>query len=369
MSTQVTPEPAPPSTPMDAWLAERNTGIGGSEAFELLNEPQYGKGCATALAFRKLGTEPDYPQELDADDQALLRRGNILEPLVAQMYEQETGRKVRRPNLNEHGLPKLQRSKSDPWAVVHTDRLILAGAGGVEETGDLEIKTRGEGPFLRVLRTGPFPGDMLQPQWSTFVTGHSWAALATLGLFGSLPLRHFDVRRDEQLIDLFKREGNKFADQVWGHNQVPEPVIAADDPRCKVCEFRMTCRGEQIDRAAVQAMKEIKANKKPLIQIADPELAHVLNDADILKAEIKTLEGTLEHAQAKAKEALTAAGVTPGTGGYVVQYGKVYLMESQANYLDSQRIKADHPDWYEQYFVSKKTGDTFLRGYPAKQTI
>src|SRR5215472_10744749 len=117
---------------------ERNTYIGSSEVFELLNYQQYGKGCATALAYRKLGAEPDY--EIEEDD-ALLRRGHILEPIAAQIYEEMTRRKVRRPPNVAFNSP-ARRHKKFSWAGVHTDRLILGGFGDVTEVGDLEIKTR-----------------------------------------------------------------------------------------------------------------------------------------------------------------------------------------------------------------------------------
>src|SRR5215469_3880847 len=131
-------------TPHDEWLETRRSYLGGSDAFELLNREQYGKGCVRALAYRKLGAEPDYPAFSD-EDEALLTRGRMLEPIVAELYEHQTGRKLRRSRMNEHGYSIPYRHLMYPWAGVSTDRFILEGSGGVEETGDLEIKTRAEG--------------------------------------------------------------------------------------------------------------------------------------------------------------------------------------------------------------------------------
>jgi YqaJ-like viral recombinase domain len=128
-----------------SWVESRRAFIGGSDAYKLLNEKQYGKGCSRALAYEKLGIEPDF-DENDADMEALFRRGNILEPVVAALYKEETGRDIVCGPKDENGFPKARISKQYPWAGVHFDRMIRAGSGGVEETGDLEIKTRSEGP-------------------------------------------------------------------------------------------------------------------------------------------------------------------------------------------------------------------------------
>jgi predicted phage-related endonuclease len=344
------------------WRAEHRNYLGSSEAFELLNQPQYSRGCATALAYRKLGAEPDYPEQ--TGDEALLERGNILEPLVAMLYEQQTGRKVRRPPMDEHGIPIPRRHHKYSWAGVNTDRLILSGPGGVTQTGDLEIKTRGEGAWMRIQRQGPLAGDILQPQWSLFVTGHEWGALATLGVFGGLPLSHFDVARNQELISIFEREGEAFADEVWGKGRVPAPAFPHTDQRCKVCAYRLTCRGEEIDRAEVAVMREINKSAKDLVQITDAALTHTLFDIELMKAERKALDESIENAQSIALEQLgdTHAAIVHG-------FGKVYKMESQANYLDSQAIKLNEPALYERYFVSRKTGEHFLRTYPTKDAL
>jgi predicted phage-related endonuclease len=356
------PLPATPEVVIDyfqRWLDSRRYFIGGSEAFELLNQAQYGKGCRTTLAFRKLGVEPDFPEM--REDDAILRRGRILEPLVGMLYEEQTGRRVRRPPMDEGGMPKTKRHPDYSWAGVSTDRIILTGFGGVTETGDLEIKTRNEGPFLRVKRMGPFPGDLLQSQWSLFVTGHQWGALATLGVFGGLPLSHFDAKRDEELIDIFKREGDAFATDVWVKGIAPAPTIAHDDQRCKVCEYRLTCRGEEVDRAEAAAIREIKKSKKNLILIENATLAKTLADIDLMKGEKKSIEEAIDVAEDRA-----LAEMGDIDAALVRGYGKAYVMDSQANYLDAQRLKAEKPDIHADYFVSKKTGDHFIRTYPEK---
>jgi hypothetical protein len=182
-----------------------------------------------------------------------------------------------------------------------------------------------------------------------------------LGVFGGLPLKHYDRKRDDDLTAIFEREGSKFADEVFGAGRIPEPTIPHTDQRCKVCEFRMTCRGEQIDQTEVAELKAVAKAKKTLVQIDSAPLAATLNDIDFLKAERKALDASIEIAERRALDALgeTEAALVRG-------YGKAYRMESQANYLDAQRIKAEEPETYKKYFVSRKTGDRYLRLYPEK---
>lgn len=343
----------------DAWRKQRRTYLGSSEVYELLNLPQYGKGCVRALAYGKLGVEPDYPVEVD---DALLERGDIMEPIAAGIYEQLTGRKVRRPPMDRDGRHAMvRRHPKYEWAAAATDRLILSGHGGVGEVGDLEIKSRGEGAYYRVLRRGPYDGDLLQPQWSMWITGHSWGALAMLGVFGSLPLVHYDVQRDRELQEIFVHKGSEFADAVFGAGKLPDPPFPSSDQRCRVCAYRMTCRGEEIDREEAAALREIKQSAKDLVQIKDPMLATTLSDIELLKRERKAIDNALELAQEKALERL---GETDA--GLVYGFGKIYRLENQFSGLDSKRLKSEAPEVYEKYFVSRKTGGFHLRLYPAK---
>lgn len=330
-SINIPPMELIPIDPKEQWLAERKTFIGGSEIYKLLNEKQYGQGCVRALAYDKLNVPPDYPdQDDDPELQRILERGNILEPVVAEMYASETGRKLRRPNLNEYGLPKPRIHPEFPWAGVHADRIVLAGSGGVEETGTAEIKTRDKGPFLQVLRSGLFPGDVLQIQHGMFVNNHTWGPFVTLGVFGGLPVKHFDVKRDDGAIEMIKRAGEQFAETVFVKEHIPERPFPADDDRCKVCAWRMECRGEELDKAAAAAFKAEKKGEVALVQIENAELSQALADRDLLKDQLHTISnpeptkarpdpGPLELVETRIKELLGEKQAV-----WVIGYGKVY---------------------------------------------
>lgn len=375
VTSAITPEEAKAQ-----WVEGRRKFIGGSDAFKLLNQPQYAKGCARALGYEKLGVEPDFDDTPDAEMEALFRRGNLLEPIVAAMYREETGRDVVSPPKDENGFAKARMSKEFPFAGVHVDRTIRAGSGGVEETADLEIKTRAEGPFYRMLRSGPFPGDVLQTQWSNWVTGHSWSAFVALGVFGSIPIRHYDFARDEKIMEIFKREGESFANAVWGKGEVPAHPIPADDMRCKVCSWRMTCRGEAQDAGAVAFLKESKKSKMDLVQIENADLAQALLDRQLLKAEIKSLTndpekeseenpvGALQLVERRIFELQRDGDGKRVERAFVLGFGKSYLTPTVWSGVDAAKLKQDHPDVYEAVYVKGrvKEGSETLRVYPAK---
>lgn len=372
-ATTVSPQEA-----REQWLEGRRKFIGGSEAYQLLNEEQYSKGCVRALAYEKLGAEPDFDDTPDADMEALFKRGNVLEPVVAALYKEETGRDIICAPKDENGMPRAHISKDFPWAGVHVDRIIRAGTADVEQTGDLEIKTRAEGPYFRMLRTGPFKGDFLQTQWANFVTGHNWSSFVALGVFGSIPIRYYDFAADPQIIEIFKREGEAFANTVWGKGEVPAHPIPADDMRCKVCVYRQTCRGEAQDANAVAFLKESKKAKGDLIQIESADLAQALRDRQMLKAEIKALTndpdkesddnpvGALQLVEQKIYELQRNDAGQRIEKAFVLGFGKSYLTPTVWTGVDQGKLKNDFPEVYEQVFVKKATGSETLRVYPAK---
>ena len=369
----ITPEEAKAS-----WVEGRRKFLGGSDAYQLLSEEQYGKGCVRALAYEKLGVEPDFDDTPDADMEALFKRGNVLEPVVAALYREETGRDVVRAPSDENGMPRAHISKEFGWAGVHVDRIIRAGTADVEQTGDLEIKTRAEGPFYRMLRTGPFKGDFLQTQWANFVTGHTWSAFVALGVFGSIPIRHYDFARDPQIMEIFKREGESFANTVWGKGELPAHPIPADDLRCKVCSWRQTCRGEAQDTNAVAFLKESKKAKGDLVQIDNPDLAQALRDRQLLKAEVKTLDndpkeptednpvGALQIVEDKIYELQRGPDGKRIEKAFVLGFGKSYLTPTVWSGIDSAKLKEQYPDVYNDVFVKRPTGSETLRVYPSR---
>jgi len=106
-------------------------------------------------------------------------RGILLENTVAEFYEMETGRELRRSN----GIVRL---KELPWVMASLDRTIVG------EEGLVEIKTS---TSPRWTFSAP-PEVAAQVQWQMFVTGAPWVDVAVL--LGGLVFR---IERVEASLD------------------------------------------------------------------------------------------------------------------------------------------------------------------------
>lgn len=384
MSTAPSPggNPATYDAAQSAWAAERNTFIGGSECYHLFNLAQYGTGCARFLAYKKLG----YPieSEFSPEDEALLKRGHLFEPLAASLYEEATGRKVRRPPGDKFGFSKARRHPQYPFLGVHTDRMILAGSGTwtdetgqnadpITETGDLELKSHGEGMFLRIMREGVPKGHILQIQHSLLVNQRERGSLGIVGVFGGLPLRYADARADKAVHDGIVQVGAEFWNRIE-RRELPDRLPDADDDRCKVCAFRMECRGQEVDAQAVRFVHAQAKTDKNLVKITEPELVKDLTALQLLKDEVRTLDhegendpGAIQLLERKVLAKFAEMKLGPHDKPYVPGVTSCALVLTQFNGIDQKKLKDKYPDAYKDCYVANKmTGKTSLRLYKMK---
>lgn len=105
------------------WLKVRSQGIGGSDAGAILGLNKY--KSPLSLYLEKTGqVEPE-----DISKKPAVIAGQLLEPVVATMFEENTGKKVKRKGT-------LQ-SLTYPWMHANPDRVVVG------EDAGLEIKTGG----------------------------------------------------------------------------------------------------------------------------------------------------------------------------------------------------------------------------------
>lgn len=169
------PLPVDQGTP--EWLERRRSGVGSSDAPVIAGE----RGSVVELWAQKAGlVEVDEPDE---DTARLFEWGHRLEPVVADWYSDQTGRKLRRVN-------RLLQHPEIPWAIASLDRVVEG------EKRIVEIKTTRFG----WKRGEPVPGDIqTQVQHQLWVTGYDVADVAVLA-GGSEP-SIFEVARDDAFID------------------------------------------------------------------------------------------------------------------------------------------------------------------------
>lgn len=163
----------------EEWLALRKQlGIGGSEAGAVMGLDAY--KSPYALWAEKTGRVPGF------DGNIITKVGGYLEEFVAQMFTEQTGKKVRRKNA-------ILVNDDFPWAFADVDRLVVG------ENALLECKTTNSFPVMRKVRGGEFPDRWwCQVCHYMAVTGCEKAYLAVL--VNCREFYVFELERDEDEI-------------------------------------------------------------------------------------------------------------------------------------------------------------------------
>ena len=213
-------------TTHEEFLADRLTGIGGSDVAAVFN---VGWGCRKRLWLQKRSVTSDYPSE----ETGPMELGKILEPFAAEKYFRKTGR--------IQAIEPMQRHPEIGWAIVHTDRIIYDEAkGGLENPGVLEIKCLGRGMYSKVKREGLPEDYALQLQHGMFVKNYTWGAFAVANR-DNWDMLDWDADRNQGIIDEIRDQGGAFWAQVE-NGPMPE-TLEPDDKRCQKCEYRKSCQG------------------------------------------------------------------------------------------------------------------------------
>lgn len=299
----------------EEFLADRRTGIGGSDIAGVLN---IGYGCSLRLFNQKRGIEPDYPEEQN-DAMAL---GQFLEPFFADKYAKQTGRPLTVPEIMHH--------PDHPELFVHADRMIVSGyVPGPFDMGVLEIKSLGRATFWRTKREGLADDYSLQLQHAMLVTGATWGSFA-IGSRDSGELLWWDVMRDEKLIDRILVEALRFWVQVE-NGPAPEK-LDPDDKRCQQCGYRGRCHGDGFIGIAPPPEYEQDDSLAPLV-------AEYLERRALRKEAVELFDETKE-------ELATRMG----------QRGKVMAAGN----------KIQHYSFIKKEYVVPQHEETPLRVYPPK---
>lgn len=169
----------------EEWLAARKATIGSSDIPIIVGESSY--KSAHTLAAEKLGLVEAI---VDSDTQELFEIGHLMQPVLLQIYELKTGRKVRAA----HGW---RTHRQIPWATASLD-----GEAPVRRI--VEAKWSNSARWRKGERV---PGDVqAQTQWQMFVLG--WDVADVVALAGGQPRIETIERNDSMIDDLlyFARE-------------------------------------------------------------------------------------------------------------------------------------------------------------------
>lgn len=185
------------------FLRGRMSVVGGSDMGALLGVDPYRNAYDVYL-------EKTREPTADQANNIHMLRGIMLEDLAAQLYVEDTGRKVRRLKQRTH--PDF------PFFGVNVDRQILRSNGS--PTGAMEIKAPATAGFQRLLDEGAQVQHTVQLMWAIFVLGYTWGEYLAINLeHNNGPVVHFPIDRNEALCENMKDAGEQF----W-HNHV-EPRV------------------------------------------------------------------------------------------------------------------------------------------------
>lgn len=167
-----------PYSTHEEWRGLRKGYIGGADAGAVMGMNPY--SSPFAVWAEKTGKVEGFAGNLTT------KVGAYLEDLVATLFTEETGKKVRRKN-------KMLVNTDYPWACADVDRMVVG------EKALLEIKTTNSFPAMKKIRGGEYP-EMWYCQIVHYlaVTGLEKAYLAVL--VNCRDLRIFELERDEDEI-------------------------------------------------------------------------------------------------------------------------------------------------------------------------
>ncbi len=266
-----------------AWLAERQTGIGASEAAAALGvDPHRSR---VQLWGEKTGMVP----RQDLSDYEPAEWGLRLQAPIAEAFRDRTGRLV---TLQEP--PKVIRHDSLPWLLASLDAYqVDPHRERGQANGALEIKTASvfassdwddEPPLLY----------QVQLQHQLAVTGFAWGTLCVL--LGGQRMRWFDMARNDRFI---------------------EAMIAREQEFWRLVETRTMPEPDGTE-ATAEALRRLYPRDNGAVIELPAEAAEWDRDLQEAKAAIKTEEARKELAENRIKAALAEAqaGILPSGALY-----------------------------------------------------
>lgn len=220
-------------TEREKFLAERQLGVGGSDAASLFN---IGFGCLRRLFYDKTAAKKDF----EFEQTKAIRLGNLMEPFFAAEYAAETGNLV--------SMEKVFAQDAKAHIAVHVDAWVHKAPTPPE--GVAEIKSCGRGAFYKYKREGLPEDYILQLQTGMGVTGCTWGVFI-IGCRDSGEILHWEVEFNGLIYEEIKSAARSFWTFVMEEKTQHGPDrLEPDDKRCASCSYRTTCQGEHISLAA-----------------------------------------------------------------------------------------------------------------------
>jgi putative phage-type endonuclease len=288
------------------WLADRQTGIGGSDIAAILGLSKWRTPLDVYLDKRG--------ESAPQDENEAMHWGNVHEAAIRSHYEAVTGRTVTVPGMIR-GEATYQ----------------IANVDGITNDGRvLEIKTARYPDGWGEPGTDQVPvAYLLQVQWYMLVTDIPVADVAVL--IGGNEFRLYEVPADPELQEMMETAAAEFW-QCVVNGTPPAPASLAE-----VQQFY----GSKSAPTAVEAGADIIAAHAELVDLKDKIAELEARESD-LKAAIMICMGE--------NDTLTADGRTIAT----------WKMSAGRKSFDAAALKAAHPDLHAQFSTIGEPSRRFL---------
>ena len=269
-------------SPRDKWLAERRTGIGGSDAASVMGVNPW--KSTFALWAEKAGMAPTPDVESEP-----MEWGKRLEPAIAAKYAEATGRQIQTFGSD---APEILRHPKRPFMLASIDADVMDRSRR-PDPGILEIKTAGAHRGDEWEESAPL-AYQVQLQHYMAVTGRSWGSFAVL--IGGQKFKWYDVERNDAFIASLEERCAWF----WGlvERQEAPPVDDTESTADALRGLYPTEDGKTVDlgNESIDWVRDLTAVKATI-------------------AEMEARKRGLEN-QIKAALGVATAGVVPGVGQF-----------------------------------------------------
>lgn len=300
----------------DTWLSVRGNGLGSSDAAVAIGLSRY--KSPLELWLEKTDRQP----AADLSDNEAVFWGTTLEHIVATVYAERTGVKVRRLNA-------VLQHPEHPFMLANLDRHVTHPTDGY---GILEVKTAGVNS-ARFWEDGVPESYQCQVLHQLAVTGKQWCDVAVL--IGGQDFRVYRILRDEDKIaDLIKREA-----AFWQYvvDDVPPPVDGSESSGRALAGMYASDRGEVLDCSEDNSMNRLFADYWQLRL----QRESIEQQEDLLKQQLQERLGF--------------------ASGAVLGDARISWRKSKDSITtDFKRLGEEHPDWIKPYQITKPGSRRFV---------
>jgi putative phage-type endonuclease len=291
-----------------AWLEQRRTGIGGSDAAAVMGLSRWRTPLSVWLDKTGHGEA--------VTESEPMRWGTLLEPVIRQEYASKTGMAV--------GLPGLLR---------HPDHEFIIGTpDGIADDGRVvEIKTARSGDGWGEPNSDQVPEDyLIQCQHYMMVSGAALADVAVL--IGGSDFRVYTIAADTELHAMMIDAEVAFWRRVVDRD--PPPAISYQDA---LAMYGRTSKAKLAvaDEAVIDALSGLKAARR---------------SRDELEAREEQLKATVMAAMGECDTLVDAGGTVLAT----------WRASAAPKRLNAKALAAAHPDIHARFLEEGQPSRRFL---------